>query len=146
MGKSGLMESSALKTADAGYNGLIFSLEMGSSSLGSRAIADLLYQSNDPVSYWEITRGELADSQVQTVVDAARHLRNYNLLIESQPSLTVSQIAVGARKHARALERQGKMLDVVYVDHIHIIKPNESLSRKSHGGDHRNFRRAESPG
>jgi replicative DNA helicase len=125
MGKSGLMESSALKTADAGYNGLIFSLEMGSSSLGSRAIADLLYQSNDPVSYWEITRGELADSQVQTVVDAARHLRNYNLLIESQPSLTVSQIAVGVRKHARALERQGKMLDVVYVDHIHIIKPND---------------------
>jgi replicative DNA helicase len=125
MGKSGLMESSALKTADAGYNGLIFSLEMGSSSLGSRAIADLLYQSNDPVSYWEITRGELADSQVQTVVDAARHLRNYNLLIESQPSLTVSQIAVGARKHARALERQGKMLDVVYVDRIHIIKPND---------------------
>jgi replicative DNA helicase len=110
MGKSGLVESSALKTADAGYNGLIFSLEMGSSSLGSRAIADLLYQSNDPVSYWEITRGELADSQVQTVVDAARHLYNYNLLIESQPSLTVSQISLRARKHARALERQGKWM------------------------------------
>jgi replicative DNA helicase len=125
MGKSGLMESSALKTTDAGYSGLIFSLEMGSSSLGSRAISDLLYQSNDPVSYWEITRGELADDQVQTVVDAARDLRNLNLVIDSQPSLTVSQIAVRARKHARALKRQGKTLDVVYVDHIHIIKPND---------------------
>ena len=125
MGKSGLMESSALKTADAGYNGLIFSLEMGSSSLGSRAISDLLYRSSDPVSYWEIARGELANNQVQTVVDAARDLRNLNLVIDSQPSLTVSQIAVRARKHARALERQGNMLDVVYVDHIHIIKPND---------------------
>jgi replicative DNA helicase len=125
MGKSGLMESSALKTAAAGYNGLIFSLEMGSSSLGSRAIADLLYQFNEPVSYWEITRGELADSQLQTVVDAARDLRNLNLVIDSQPSLTVSQIAVRARKHARELQRQGKILDVVYVDHIHIIKPND---------------------
>ena len=115
----------ALKTADAGYSGLIFSLEMGSSSLGSRAISDLLYRSSDPVSYWEIARGELVDNQVQTVVDAARDLRNLNLVIDSQPSLTVSQIAVRARKHARALERQGKMLDVVYVDHIHIIKPND---------------------
>jgi replicative DNA helicase len=125
MGKSGLMESSALKTADAGYNGLIFSLEMGSSSLGSRAISDVLYQSNDPVSYWEITRADLADNHFQGVVDAARELSNLNLLIDSQPSLTVSQIAVRARKHARALERKGKKLDVVYVDHIHIIKPND---------------------
>ena len=125
MGKSGLMESSALKTAAAGYNGLIFSLEMGSSSIGSRAISDLLYQSYDSVSYWEIARGELADNQVQIVVDAARDLRNLNLVIDSQPSLTVSQIAVRARKHARVLERRGTMLDVIYVDHIHIIKPND---------------------
>ena len=73
----------------------------------------------------EIARGEVADSQAQTVVDAARELRNLSLIIDPQPSLTVSQIAARARKHARALKRQGKTLDVVYVDHIHIIRPND---------------------
>jgi replicative DNA helicase len=125
MGKSGLMQSSALKTAAAGYNGLIFSLEMGSVSLGSRAISDLLHDPHDPIPYWRIARGDLADNQAQRVVDAAVDLRNLPLVIDLQPSLTVSQIAARTRKHARALARQGKTLDLVYVDHIHIISPND---------------------
>ena len=51
MGKSGLMESCGRKTAAAGYNCLIFSLEMGSVSLGSRAISDVLYNSHNSVPY-----------------------------------------------------------------------------------------------
>ena len=125
MGKSGVMQSCALKTAAAGYNGLIFSLEMGSVSLGSRAISDRLHDPRDPVPYWKIVRGDLADNRAQTVVDAARDLRNLPLVIDPQPSLTVSQIAARTRKFARALEGKGKTLDVVYVDHIHIIKPND---------------------
>jgi replicative DNA helicase len=125
MGKSGLMLSCAVKTAVAGYNGLIFSLEMGSNSLGSRAISDMLHDTGEPVPYWRITRGEIAEDQTQTVVDAARDLRNVSLVVDPQPSLTVSQIAARARKHARTLERHGKTLDVVYVDHIHLIKPND---------------------
>lgn len=125
MGKSGLAESLAIKTAAHGYSGLFFSLEMGSTSLGARAISDLLYGSADQIPYWTIARGELDDQRAQAVVDAARDLRNLPLTIDPQPSLTVSQIAARARKHARALERQGKTLDVVYVDHIHIIRPND---------------------
>jgi replicative DNA helicase len=125
MGKTGLMQSSALKTAAAGHNGLIFSLEMGSASLGSRAISDLLHDTRDPLPYWRITRGDLTDDEAQAVVDAAREFCNLPLLIDPQPALTVSQIAARARKHARALERHGKTLDVVYVDHVHIIKPSD---------------------
>jgi replicative DNA helicase len=125
MGKSGVMQSCALKTAAAGFNSLIFSLEMGSASLGSRAISDMLHDTGDPVPYWKIKRGELADDQAQTVVDLARDIGNLPLVIDPHPSLTFSQIATRARKHARGLERQGKTLDVVYVDHIHIIKPDD---------------------
>jgi replicative DNA helicase len=125
MGKSGLMQSCALKSAGAGYNGLIFSLEMGSVALGFRAISDLLFDTRDPVPYWKIARGELADHQAQAVIDAARDFRNLPIIIEPQPSLTVSQIATRTRKHARELDRQGKTLDVVYVDHIHIVTPND---------------------
>jgi replicative DNA helicase len=125
MGKSGLMQSTALKTAAAGFNGLIFSLEMGSISLGSRAISDLLYDSRDPITYWKIARGELDDHQAQAVVDASRDLRELPLVIDPQPSLTLSQIAARTRKRARTLERQEKTLDVVYIDHLHIIRPND---------------------
>jgi replicative DNA helicase len=125
MGKTGLTQSCALKTAAAGYSGLLFSLEMGPVSLGSRAISDLLYHCHDPVPYWNIARGDLSEDQAQRIVDASRELRNLPLVIDPQPSLTVSHIAARARKHARTLERHGKTLDVVYVDHIHLIKPND---------------------
>ena len=78
----------ALKTADGRIQWFNFSLEMGSVSLGSRAISDLLFDPRDPVPYWKIVRGELADNQAQTVVDAARDLRNLPLVIDPQPSLT----------------------------------------------------------
>ena len=125
MGKSALMGSSALKTAAGGYNCLIFSLEMGSISLAQRAISDLLYDSGDPIPYWKIARGELDQFQAEKVVEASRDLRKLPLQIELLPSLTISQIASRARKHARALEREGKTLDVVYVDHLHITKPSD---------------------
>jgi replicative DNA helicase len=79
MGKSGLMESSALKTAAAGFNCLIFSLEMGLISLAQRAISDLLYDSRDPIPYWKIGRGELDQQQAEKVVGASRDLGNLPL-------------------------------------------------------------------
>jgi replicative DNA helicase len=84
MGKSALMESSARKTAAAGYNCLIFSLEMGSISLGARAISDLLYDSHNSVSYWEIARGILDDIRAQRVTDAAADLRHLPIVIDQQ--------------------------------------------------------------
>src|SRR5262249_2967885 len=107
------------------YSTLIFSLEMGSVSMGFRALSDHLYDPRDPIPYWKIARGELADDQAESVGNAARDLRVLPIVIDPQSSLTISQIAARARKQARALERQGKTLDVVYVDHIHIIKPND---------------------
>ena len=48
------------------------------------------------------------EREAERVVDAARGLRDLPLIIEQEPSLTVSQIGARARKHARVLERQGK--------------------------------------
>ena len=128
MGKNGLMQSCALKTAAAGYSGLIFSLEMGPVSLGSRAISDLLYHCHDPIPYWNIARGELSENQAQKIVDASGDLRNLPLVVDPHPSLTVSQIAARAPKHARTLERQGKTLDVVYVDHIRLVNQTIAIA------------------
>ena len=125
MGKTGSILSSAFKTASAGFNGLFFSLEMTAASLAKRIVSDLLYNPADPIPYFRIASGEVAEREAERVADAARGLRDLPLIIEQEPSLTVSQIGARARKHARVLERQGKTLDVMYVDHIHIIKPSD---------------------
>jgi hypothetical protein len=67
------------------------------------------------------------EREAERVVDAARGLRDLPLIIEQEPSLTVSQIGARARKHARVLERQGKTLDVMYVEHIHIRQSAHQL-------------------
>jgi replicative DNA helicase len=128
MGKTGSILSSALKTASAGFNCLFFSLEMTAASLAKRMVSDLLYNPADPIPYFRIASGDVAEREAERVVDAARDLRDLPLTIEQEPSLTVSQIGARARKHARVLERQGKTLDVMYVDHIHIIKPSDRYS------------------
>ena len=73
------------------------------------------------------TSGEVAEREAERVVDAARGLRDLPLIIEQEPSLTVSQIGARARKHARVLERQGKTLDVMYLEHIHIRQSAHQL-------------------
>ena len=49
---------------------------------------------------------------------------NLPLEIEQQAGLSVSQIAARARKHKAALERQGKTLDVIIVDHLGLVQPS----------------------
>jgi hypothetical protein len=47
--------------------------------------------------------------------------------IEQQAGLSVSQIAARARKHKAALERQGKTLDVVFIDHLGLLQQKHNV-------------------
>ena len=102
---------------------------MTADALANRDFSDMLfdYRSQSPIGYWDIQRGVCPDMG-QAVAEAARDLREIPLTIEQQAALTVSQIASRARKHKRALERQGKTLDAVFVDHIHIVAPSGRYS------------------
>jgi replicative DNA helicase len=128
MGKSGLAISSARQSAGAGNNVLFFSLEMSDLSLADRIMSDHCFDRRQPIPYCDISKGRLANEQAERVVDAQRNLRTLPLTIEQQASLTVSQIAARARKRKQALERDGKTLDVVIIDHMHIVKPSERYS------------------
>ena len=123
MGK-GVGLGSALKMALKGYSALYVSLEMMGAALANRCLSDLLFDTTNQVSYWDITRGNLTDTQAEAVVETAREIRNVPLEIEQQAGLSVSQIAARARKHKAALERHGKMLDVIIVDHLGLVQPS----------------------
>ena len=107
-----------------GHSALYVSLEMMEAALANRCLSDLLFNTNNQVSYWDITRGNLTDTQAEAVVETAREIQDIPLEIEQQAGLSVSQIAARARKHKAVLERHGKMLDVVIVDHLGLVQPS----------------------
>ena len=127
MGKTGVALSSALRSSLQSHTVLFFSLEMSAAPLANRCVADVLFGADDAPSYWDLMAGgrHLTALQDDAVVDAARSLRNVPLLIEQQPALSLAQIAARSRRHKNELERKGRTLDLVVVDHMHLVKPSE---------------------
>jgi replicative DNA helicase len=125
MGKTALALGIALRAASAGNPALFFSQEMSARQLADRGAADLLFNDrpNDP-TYWQIAGGHLDEEQAQRVVEAARGIADtVPMRIEQQPALNISQIAARARKHTAKLEREGKTLALLVVDHLGLIIP-----------------------
>jgi replicative DNA helicase len=128
MGKTALALCVARATASAGEPTFFSSLEMGDVSLSDRNLADVAYERNRPIPYYDIANGTLNDAQAQRVIEAARLQREWPLQIDPAPGLTVSQIAARARRHKQTLERQGRRLGPVIVDHMHIVRPSNRYS------------------
>jgi replicative DNA helicase len=124
MGKSGLAVSSARQAAAAGCTGIYFSLEMTPKALSGRALTDAIFDHRDPIAYSDAAQGLLSNGQAQRVIDAQREFRP-PFEIDPQGGLTVSQIAARARKYQHTLARQGRSLDTVWVDHLHLVRASE---------------------
>jgi replicative DNA helicase len=121
MGKTGAALASMLRAARNGSRVLFFSLEMTAQALANRAIADLCYDPRQPMGYFDLEGGNVADADWDRIEDARRILHGIPFVIEEQPALSVSQIAARARKEQQRLERQDAALDIVVVDHVHIM-------------------------
>ena len=124
MGKSALDVAIARSQAAAGYNALLFSLEMTSADIADRAIADAAWNDHSPIPYQNMRLGKVSLEQQQRLTEAALAFERLPLVIEPQAGLTLSQITARARKHHQRLQRQGKTLDVIHIDHMHIVRPS----------------------
>jgi replicative DNA helicase len=128
MGKTALALCVARATAAAGEPSLFFSLEMGDVSLSDRNLADVAFERQRPIPYYAVANGTLNDAQARRIIEAARLQREWPLTIDPAPGLTVSQIAARARRQKQILERQGRRLGPVFVDHMHIVRPSNRYS------------------
>jgi replicative DNA helicase len=128
MGKTALALCVARATAAAGEPTFFASLEMGDVSLSDRNLADVAFERNRPIPYYDIANGTLNDAQARRIIEAARLQRELPLTIVPAPGLTVSQIAARVRRHKQILERQGRRLGPVIVDHMHIVRPSNRYS------------------
>lgn len=128
MGKTTVAIHFALSAARAGHGTYFVSLEMDAGELAERALAASCYdpRSNDYLTYRAIAQGkDISDHGLSRLVEAQRYLESLPLEIEQQPGLTVAQITARARQHRLRLERAGKFLGLVIVDHIGLIRPSK---------------------
>lgn len=122
VGKSAFALSTLLRTAQAGHGVLYVSLEMTAEELTLRAISDLMYSDGgNPLPYFTLHRGQFAERDFDRIRQAQEDLHRLPIRIEEQAGLSVQQIVSRARRARTHFERQGKTLDVVCVDHLHIV-------------------------
>jgi replicative DNA helicase len=128
MGKSGVAVSVARAAAFNDVPTAYFSLEMNEVSLADRVLAEMCFDNRDPITYESIARGTVTMSQGARVFEARHRLANLPLTIETQGGLSMSQIATRSRKINDKLEKQGRRLGLLIVDHMHIVAASSRYS------------------
>lgn len=125
MGKSTFGLAVSLKTAAAGHGAYFVSLEMIDQELGSRALAATAYSADAPLSYESIAKGDLTAVQFDRLASAQARLNRLPIEIEQEPSLSVAQIKARARRVAQDMEKAGRKLEVIIVDHIGLVRVSD---------------------
>jgi replicative DNA helicase len=128
MGKSAFAASTMVSIGMSGHGILMFSLEMTQAALAARCLSEQVYNSQTPIRYADILNNRIQDWDKQRLEDAAENFADVPIEIDDQAGLTVSEIASRARKYAARLEKQGRRLDVVMVDHLGKVKASKRYS------------------
>ncbi len=131
MGKSAIATSAVLKAAAAGHACLFFSLEMVGEQLGARLLTDLAWTQARPVHYEALLHrrtDEVGPHERRRLDEAHAKLGSLPVMIEEQRGLTLAEISARARKVANAMDRAGRRLDLVVVDHMLLVRPASRYS------------------
>jgi len=107
---------------------LFFSLEMTGKQLGSRLLTDIAYTHSDPIFYQDVLKRKIDDRQRARLMQAREFIASLPIIIEEQRGLTISDIMARSRKVARKFEDDGGSLDVIFVDHMLLVKPSQRYS------------------
>jgi replicative DNA helicase len=128
MGKTTVALSCAIKAAKAGHCCGIVSLEMDADKLATRAMADIMFDWRSKVPYTNIIRGEVSDADLDAIMDAQIELERLPLLIDEQAGQTSTDIRVRAERLAEDTAKRGTPLEVLYIDHLGLIRPSSRYS------------------
>jgi replicative DNA helicase len=125
-GKSAVATSCVLKAAKAGHPVCFFSLEMRDEQLGSRMLTDLAFTGANPLHYEDILkRRNMGEHAMRRLQMAQEQLTSLPVHVEEQRGLTVAEISARSRKLAAEYQRAGKPLEMIVVDHLHIVKASD---------------------
>lgn len=125
MGKTTVALSSLRQGARRGVNSLFFSMEMSRQAVADRLLSDAVFNSQTPVHYARIMRGQVQGWEIDRLQDAQRSMAGSPMRVDDQSRLTVSDIAARARRYADELERDGKRLDLICIDHLGYVRASD---------------------
>jgi replicative DNA helicase len=127
MGKSALLTACARRSAQRGKTMMIFSLEMPRKAFAARMLSDYAYASREDqrIPYADILRRNLTRAQKERLKMAAEAFRIYPMKIDDQRGLSMPEIHMRALRYADELDKQGKRLDIVMVDHIGKVRSSD---------------------
>ncbi|SEG61217.1 replicative DNA helicase [Bosea lathyri] len=121
MGKTMVASSIAGKVSRAGHGVAFFSLEVPSSEIIARIIAERI--GGKSPSYGDILAGHVAESDLDMIEWERDQFDGVPLLIDDTPALSIADMMVSCRREAARLECEGKRLRLVVIDHCQIVKP-----------------------
>lgn len=125
MGKSAFALSSLRLAGLHGVNSLFFSMEMQADAVSMRMLSDAVFNRQTPVPYNMIDQQKIDSHDISRLERVSEDLLNLPLHVDTARGLSVSEIGVRARRKQDELERQGKTLDLVCVDHLGKIKASD---------------------
>lgn len=125
MGKSAVATTCLLRAAKAKHGCMFFSLEMTAKQLGARILTDITYSADRPIYYEDILNRRIDGQAKQRLQGAREFLSTLPIAIEEQRGLTISDIVTRARKQAAKWDNEGGSLDVIFVDHMLLVKASQ---------------------
>jgi len=135
MGKTAVAIQMATNAAYEDHGVAYFSLEMNHDALTRRAASAEIWRPRRKVEYTRISNCTINEDEFRLVNDAIKQIAQLPLIIEDIAGPTAGDVEAKARVIKSNFERQGKTLDVVFVDHLHLMHSktsNGETERYSH--------------
>jgi replicative DNA helicase len=134
MGKSALMCSAARAMASGDlslpkeerrqYGVGVVSLEMGEIDLGQRFAADVAMAYGEKILHSAIRDAKLTAREIKVLSWCADQLRDIPIRLDDAAGITMSQLAMKARRMKRELQARGSDLDVLFIDYLQLLHPD----------------------
>lgn len=119
--------SYAIGAARRGHGVLFISLEMSSHELGMRMASDLCFDlgEHDRVPFAAIQSGTINDRQRDAIRRARGYVADLPLFVVDAGSMTIGRLNMLVRRYARRLEAKGQKLELVIVDYLQLLHPDQ---------------------
>lgn len=122
MGKTMVACSIAAKVARAGHGVATFSLEVPATEIAARLIAESI--GGKSPAYGDILAGLVTEDDLDRIEQQRALLGELPFYLDDTPALSMADMMVTVRREATRLDRIGKPLRLVVVDHAQIVKPS----------------------
>jgi replicative DNA helicase len=134
MGKTLVASSMSRQAARGDMAGGFYSMEMPDEQAMARLLADQSFgrSSQQRIASGHILKGRLSETDVNTVIDAARLLSDLPLYIDDTSTLSVGEVAARTRSLVERAQREGRRLGFIVIDYLKYLKASSQYRGQRH--------------